>query len=50
MSLVLNSVPRPQLKGHSPYFVMFQFEPFGNNELYPRDEDNLDVDNYRGIW
>ena len=45
-SLVLNSVPRPQLKGHSPYFVMFQFEPFGNNELYPRDEDNLDVDNY----
>jgi hypothetical protein len=45
-ALVLNSVPRPQLKGHSPHYLMFLTEPLGQNLLAPVNENNLDIDTY----
>ena len=45
-ALVLNSVPRPQLKGHSPHYLMFLTEPLGRNSLNPIQEENLDIDHY----
>jgi hypothetical protein len=44
--LIYNSVPRPQLMGDSPYFLMFQKEPFANNEFLNINENNLDLDDY----
>ena len=45
-ALIYNSVPRPQLMGHSPFFLMFQKEPFANNEFSNVNISNLDLDDY----
>ena len=45
-ALVFNSVPRPQLSGHSPFFLMFQREPFSSNEFQKIDENNLDLEDF----
>jgi hypothetical protein len=44
-ALICNSVPRVQLKGHSPYFVLFLREPLLVESMVPIDkEENLDVE------
>lgn len=45
-ALVYNSVPRPQLMGHSPFFMLFQSEPFANNPLHADNAQNLDLNDY----
>jgi hypothetical protein len=45
-ALVQNTVPRPQLMGHSPHYLMFLQEPFGKNLFFPSDEENLDINTY----
>jgi hypothetical protein len=45
-TLLVNSVPRPQLKNHSPYFIIFQKEPFENDDFFaPKNEKYLDLKN-----
>jgi hypothetical protein len=44
-ALICNSVPRYQLKGHSPYFIIFMKEPFTDENMVPiNKEDNLDIE------
>jgi hypothetical protein len=43
-TLVYNSVPRKSLKWHSPYYLLFQTEPFGGGEGF--DASNLDIEEY----
>ena len=45
-TLMYNSVPRPQLSNHSPYFLMFQDEPFAENELNRQKLENMDLEIY----
>ena len=45
-AMVLNSVPRPQLMGHSPYFIMFGHEPFGNENMDIINEKFLDINDF----
>jgi hypothetical protein len=45
-TLIYNSVPRPQLSNHSPFFMMFQSEPFAENELNKQKLDNMDVETF----
>ncbi len=45
-ALVLNSVPRNQLKNHSPHFIVFGQEPFGNNDFRKVDEKYMDIDEF----
>jgi len=45
-AMVLNSVPRPQLMGHSPYFIMFGHEPFGNENMEIINEKFLDINKF----
>ncbi len=39
-TLITNSVPRPELLNHSPYFLLFNQEPFENKEI-SNEELNL---------
>ena len=32
--------------GHSPHYLMFLHEPFGQNVFFPTDEENLDINTY----
>jgi hypothetical protein len=45
-TLIYNSVPRPQLMGHSPFYMLFQREPFEGNEFNYNNVNNLDVSEY----
>jgi len=44
--LIYNSVPRPQLMGHSPFYMLFQREPFEGNDFLYTNIDNLDANDY----
>ena len=50
-SIVVNSVPRPILENHSPYFIMFGEEPFLNEKIkdnfFDIDEKVRDMENNR---
>jgi len=44
-ALICNSVPRYQLKGHSPYFIIFLREPLTDENMVPINiEEDLDVE------
>jgi hypothetical protein len=44
-TLIVNSVPRPQLKNHSPYYLIFQNEILKGKDFFtPLDETFLDID------
>jgi hypothetical protein len=44
-ALICNSVPRYQLKGHSPYYVIFLREPLTDENMVPINiEEDLDVE------
>ena len=45
-ALVFNSIPRPQLQNHSPYYLMFQREIFADNYPSAKNNANLDIDTY----
>jgi hypothetical protein len=44
--LMYNSVPRPQLSNFSPYFLMFNREPFAENEFTKQKLKNLDIPDF----
>jgi hypothetical protein len=45
-TLIYNSVPRSQLMGHSPFYMLFQKEPFAANEFSYNNVNNLDMADY----
>ena len=45
-ALVFNSIPRPQLQNHSPYFIMFNRELFDDGHLSVKKNEDLDIDTY----
>jgi hypothetical protein len=42
-ALVYNSVPRVQLSNHSPFYIMYQKEPFAENDFSNVNAKNLDL-------
>ena len=45
-ALILNSVPRTQLLNHSPHFIVFGQEPFGNDDFKSVNEQFLDINDF----
>jgi hypothetical protein len=43
-ALINNSVPRQSLNNHSPYYLMYLREPFGNNDI--ENEKFLDLEDF----
>jgi hypothetical protein len=44
--LIYNSVPRPQLSNYSPYFLMYNKEPFADNEFTKQKIENLNIPDF----
>ncbi len=45
-ALVFNSIPRPQLQNHSPYFITFNRELFSANRPSVKNNEDLNIDAY----
>ncbi len=43
-ALINNSVPRQSLNNHSPYYLMYLREPFGNGEI--ENEKFIDIEDF----